>query len=480
MLAAALNSALVLILVLRVIARDLPASVAMAWIATLILIPYAGPGAYLLLGEQNLAKSRRRRAQLLNPPIAARIRELAVRHPPETSLNLVEANSPSLQLMRLVEGVGGFAATSGNQLDLIDDAAAALRRLSHDIDQARETCHMLFFIWSEGGVADEVALALERAAQRGVRCRVLLDQVGSRKFLGSDAARRLRAAGVQVRAALPVSLMRVWIQRLDLRNHRKVAVIDGRIAYTGSLNIADPEYFRPKSRSGAWVDILCRIHGPSAETLDLLFLRDWKMETNEDITTRALANDQMTVAEVTSTLQVLASGPDGHPLGIHEVIMALIYGARRSITITTPYFVPSEGLLKGLASAALRGVQVNLLMPSKLDSRLAQLAGEACFAPLSKAGVRIAQFKGGLLHAKTLTIDDQVALIGTVNLDMRSLFLNFEVSLLVYDARIVGELVKLQRGYLDRCQVLAPALWLSRPRWRRGLERTVRLVSPLL
>jgi cardiolipin synthase len=476
-LVAFLYPLIVLGLVARVIGRDLPAPTILSWIAVLVLLPYMGPALYLLFGEHRLAESRTRRGRLLLEPTTVWMQSLAARHP----VSWGDKSETAVGLHRLAQAVKGYPATSGNELTLHSDAVQCLTALIREVDDAKESVHLLFFIWSDGGLADQLADALARAAQRGVVCRVLVDQVGSRSFLRGEAATRRRAAGVRVVASLPVSVWRVWTQRFDLRNHRKIAVFDGRVGYTGSLNVADPAHFKQGLKVGRWVDTMVRVEGPAVEALNLLFLRDWRLDTGEPVHELAASGSLAEqAARGEAAVQVLPSGPDMPQNGIHEVVLSLVHGARRKLTITTPYFVPSEPLLRALSCAALRGVDVTLVVPTRLDSKLAQFAGDSSFAALCWSGVRVARFDHGLLHAKTITVDDEISLIGTLNMDMRSFFLNFEISLLVYDRRFTAELQALQESYLAGCRVLALEQWERRSRLRRGAERVARVVGPLL
>lgn len=475
--AAILYPLAVLVLVARVISRDLPAPTIVAWIAVLVLLPYVGPALYLMFGEYRLGEIRARRTRQLLEPSRAWMQGLASRHP----VDWEEKSETAHGLQKLALAVQGYPATSGNSLVLLTDALESLRMLIAEIENAKESVHLLFFIWSEGGLIDRLADALVSAAKRGVYCRVLVDQVGSRRFLGSITASRLKAAGVHIAASLPVSIWRVWARRLDLRNHRKIAVIDGRIGFTGSLNAADPGYFKQGLRVGRWIDTMVRIEGPAVEALNFLFLRDWRLDTGEPIqelvTSGSLIEQS---ARGNAAVQVIPSGPDMPQHGIHEIILSLVHAARRKVVITTPYFVPSEPLLRALSSTAQRGVDVTIIVPARLDSVLAKFASDASYASLSMAGVQIAFFKRGLLHAKTITVDSEISLIGTVNMDMRSFFLNFEVSLLVYDLAFTAELEALQASYLQNCSTLIPERWETRSRLRRGVEHVARIVGPLL
>ncbi len=269
----------------------------------------------------------------------------------------------------------GMPVTAGNRLEFLTSSESGLVRLVQDIDAAKQTCHLEFYIWAEGGLADEVALAVLRAAARGVKCRVLLDDVGSRPFLRSEWAQRLQVGGVALQAALPARLWRLPFVRFDLRLHRKIAVIDGRIAYTGSLNLVDSRFFKQTAGVGRWVDAAVRIEGPAVEPLGITFLGDWAQERQQSVQELRESGDVRTMPEQGAVpIQVIPSGPAHAWAAIERIVIATIYSAQQRITLTTPYFVPDEAMVTALISAAQRGVDVTLIVPERIDSRLAWLA----------------------------------------------------------------------------------------------------------
>jgi cardiolipin synthase len=325
----------------------------------------------------------------------------------------------------------------------------------------------------------DVVDALARAAQRGVQCRALADAMGSKAFLRSKSARRLRDAGVELTAALPTGALRTLVARTDLRNHRKIVVIDDRLAYSGSQNLVDPRFFKQTSGVGEWVDAMARISGPAAASLDGVFRLDWSVETGSPFEAPFMLAEG-TSAPPGATVQVVPSGPDLQPEAIHQLLLTAIYAARKELVMSTPYFVPDDSILTALLTAALRGVRVTLIVPARNDSLLVRHASVAHFDDLMTASVRIALFNGGLLHTKSLTIDGEMSVFGSVNLDMRSLWLNFEISLLVYDRDFTGRLRSLQNTYLRDSEWVDLDTWRCRPARSRFVANSCRLLSPLL
>lgn len=459
----------------RVIMRRPPVGVSLAWLAVIASAPFVGAILYLLFGERRLGRKRAER-------MAARI--VAMREWQADLRKHYEATATRLeerarQISRQAEQVLGFPVQPGNAIELFGDNRKFFDALIADIDGAQTRCHLCFYIWQEGGRIEEVIEALERAAHRDVQCRVLADAIGSKGFLGSASARRLSRAGVEVFSALPTGAVRTLFIRRDLRNHRKIVVIDDRVAYTGSQNLVDPRFFKRSAGVGIWVDAMVRLSGPAVAALDAVFGQDWAVETGHHYKlTPVHESGESTLSG--SMVQVLPSGPDLHPEGIYQLLLSAIYTARSELVMTTPYFVPDDAMLAALISAALRGVAVTLIVPARNDSIMVRHASVAHFGDLMAAGVQIARFDRGLLHTKSLTIDGLVSLFGSANLDMRSLWLNFEISLFVYDREFTSRLVALQQSYLREATLIDPEEWRNRPAWRRFVENTFRLLSPVL
>lgn len=462
---------------LRVVMRRLPVGVTLAWLLVVLGFPIAGPIIYLLIGELRLGDRRARRALTIHGPFLDWLRDINQRHPMDWS----DAGHAGEPVARLVERVVGLPPLPGNSMYLMQQSESILRRLIADINAARTSCHLEFYIWSNGGLADEVAEAMLRAARRGVTCRILVDAVGSQDFLRSETAHRLEAGSVQVRAALTVSLFRMLFVRFDLRLHRKIVVIDGRIAYTGSLNLVDPRYFKQDADVGEWVDAMVRIEGPAVEALAVTFLEDWALESGESTEEMQATGDVRPLAgRGGCAVQVFPSGPMHEVQAVEAVLLQAIYAAQRELVLTTPYFVPDERMVTALISAALRGVEVTLLLPERLDSNLVRLASQSYKGDLARAGVRVMLFEGGLLHTKSVTVDGQFCLFGSLNLDPRSFHLNFEITLMIYDADFTAELRRLQLAYVEKSRPLDLAEWTQRSGLERLTENVARLLSPLL
>ena len=459
---------------LRVIMKRPPVGVALAWLAVIFSVPFIGAVVYLLIGEHWLGRTRRARIRDRVVPLRDWQRGLpfqieSLKDDPEDTTDPIRRHTRSLL---------GYPVQEGNTIELIHGRDASFDALLADINSAQKTCDLAYYIWENDGRAAEVVDAMIRAVERGVRCRAMADAVGSKDFLRGRLARKLRKSGVELLATLPTGLLRSWIVRGDLRNHRKIIVIDSHLAYTGSQNMVDPWFFKRHAGTGMWIDAVTRIKGPAAATLGGVFEMDWSIESGFSCDLPRYSPDSELPGE--SHIQVLPSGPDHRPGAIHEVLLTAIYSAQHELILTTPYFVPDEALETALSSAAHRGIEVTLVVPARIDSRLARYAGASNFDHLLESGVKIMQFNGGLLHTKSITIDGHASVFGSVNLDMRSLWLNFEISLIVYDRPFTTQLRALQQDYIAQSTTLDLETWNERSYLKRFMENAARLLGPVL
>lgn len=461
-----------------VIMRRPAVPVALAWVALVMALPFVAVVAYALIGNNRLGRRRLRSFDRVD-------RELERRA--STFWKVLEADwekesEPFRHVARLAGAVGGMPPLVGNTIRIIGDTDEFLAAIVADIDRAEKFCHLLFYIF-EGKAADQVGEALIRAAGRGVECRLLVDGVGSRPFVRCDLCERMRGAGVRVVGALEVGLWRAMLERIDLRNHRKIVVIDGRVGYVGSHNINDAAS-GIKLRFGRgfarWVDASVRLEGPAVGELEVVFLRDWITDSEEAMEPLERYLPTYDWPREGSLVQVVPSGPGMDGATVRETLVATIHSAREEIIMTTPYFVPDEATKSALAAAAMSGVSVALVVPHTIDTMLTAAAGRSHFEELMRAGVKIMRYKPGLLHAKTVTVDRAMGLIGSTNFDMRSFFLNFEITLFVYDSDVTGLLRMLQTSYMADSEELFVDSWVKRPLWKRAVENAARLLGPLL
>jgi cardiolipin synthase len=443
---------------------------AMAWLLVINFLPFLGLLLYALLGNYRLPQRRVRRHSELQKQFNE-IRQRLESHPQCQPPAMPKEYEP---IVRLAERLGYYQTLGHNKMELMIDTNEVIDTLISEIDQAKHHVHLLYYIFANDQTGRRVADALSRAAARGVECRLLVDAVGSRPFF-KTLAPELRKAGVDVQAALPVNPFRRKAARIDLRNHRKLAVIDGHVAFAGSQNIVDANYGH---KDLAWCDMSTRLHGPTVLQLQSVFVIDWYFETDVMLTgaeyfpVPAEAGDAL--------IQLLPSGPSYPTENYQRAVTAALYAAKRQVIITTPYFIPDEPLLQAVQVAASRGVDVILIVPSRSDQKLVGAAGRAYYEDILRAGARLYLFEAGLLHAKTVTVDDSIAVIGSSNFDIRSFMLNFELSLLVYGPEPTNQLREKQLSYLKDARELTWHEWQNRPRMVRLLQNIARLFSPLL
>ncbi|MGL5226072.1 MAG: cardiolipin synthase, partial [Aeromonas sp.] len=429
----------------------------------------------VLLGEIKLGRRRAARAQAMYRPYAIWTRQLARLFPQ----HCCEVGAKAEPLHDLIQSRLGMPMLSGNQMTVLNKPDAILREFARDIRQSSQSCYLEFYIWYPGGDADDVGEALIEVAQRGVDCRVLLDSVGSKAFFKSAWPKKLRQAGVKVVEVLPVGAWRILFQRQDLRMHRKLVVIDDRVGYTGSMNLVDPRFFKQNAGVGQWVDIMIRVQGPMVPLMWSIFVWDWEMETGERLLD-SLLHDPEVWPQTNYRAQLIPSGPFVGGDCIQQSLLLAIYQARNHLVLTTPYFVPDDPLAAALSAAAERGVKVQLVLPERNDSLMANYACNAFMEELLRAGVEIYRYDAGLLHTKSVLVDDDFVLVGTVNLDRRSLWLNFEVTLLVDNPAFVAQMNQLVQGYMVEATPMTLAKWQARPWYKKAMENIFYLFSPLL
>ena len=466
---------LVTIFIGVIISARRPVGVAFAWIFIVMTFPLFGISLYVLIGDRPVGRSLTRKITRMNREYA-QITE-AMRRDYAHERQKIPAEARALSL--LAETKNGTPVVSGNKLELHTNSLEILQLFINEINGAQKSLHMEFYIWALGGDADRVGEAVIAASKRGVKCRVLLDSLGSKDWFKSQWPGRFRNAGVQVTEALPIQIGRFQFRRADIRLHRKIFVVDGAIVWTGSMNLVDPRTFKQDSGVGEWVDAMVRVEGPVAAQFELTFSFDWSVD-NPKITH---FNDRMPPIapyEGAAIAQELASGPVSRDDILYQVMLSAIIDAREELTITTPYFGPDDGLLQALMASARRGVNVTLIVPKLNDSTLVAWSSKSYYEDLLDSGVKIAEFHGGLLHTKSLLIDKRIAIFGSVNFDQRSLRLNFEISLIVYNDEFCARLGELIQSYLKQSDYLDLKEWAKRPRWQRYLENAAHLTSPLL
>lgn len=454
-----------------------------AWVAVIMLLPLLGVIAYLFLGETSIGRRRARRLK------AAEDRTVRPNHAAYAPVVIEPEVAGQFELCR---SINGLPPVADNRILLLGDPEAsndqptldsdsAIDSLVRDIEQAREHVHISFYIWLDDNNGGKVAHAVADAARRGVRCRVMVDALGSRAFTRGPRWRQLREAGVLLVATLNdiPRLGHLAVGRVDLRNHRKIVIIDNRIAYCGSQNCADPA-FRIKAKYAPWVDIFLRCEGPVARQAQYLFLCTWIAETGEPLEGLAAAEPAPERFQPGSVAQMYGTGPTTPGNAMSNSFVDAIYSARQELVITTPYFVPDEAVLRAVCAAPRRGVETTIIFPERNDSWLVKNTSRSCYAELLVNGVSVYEYPLGLLHTKSMTIDRKTALIGSANIDRRSMQLNFENNLLVADEGVVAAVRARQQGYLDVSLPVALDVVTAWPLHTRLVQNAVGMTAPVL
>lgn len=439
---------LLVLISLRVLSRhDLTAPARLAWMVILFVLPYFGVLVYWMFGEVHLGRNfTRQREEIID-----KLRQ----HRPEvlgSETALLHAVKPEYRAaFAYAAKATGFQTTVGNRAELMADAAETRQRMIADFDAASDHIHVLYYIWLADDMGTATAEALIRAAKRGVTCRAMVDGMGSRKMVGSKLWQEMKKAGVQVSVALPLTnILKVLLfSRIDLRNHRKITIIDGKIGYSGSRNCADPE-FRVKPKYAPWIDIMLRLEGPIVAQNQMLFASDWLTENPDTpLDSFPYATDlQPNLPPNNFAAQVFSDGPTQHHGTTPQFLGALISQAQHTLIISTPYFVPDYSLVSILCATAYRGVDVTMIFPKKNDSFIVAATSHSYYWQLLNAGVKIYEYKPGLLHAKTLTVDGEIGLIGSSNLDLRSFDLNYENNIVFSDNKLTADIMERQYRYI--------------------------------
>ncbi|MCY1696006.1 cardiolipin synthase [Curtobacterium sp. SL109] len=449
---------------------------ATGWLLAIFLIPYIGFIVFLIIGSTKLPKARREKQTEINAYILEQtegIERVRRDHPwPPWFESITELNRK----------LGAMPLVGGNSAELYPDSEDAILEMARAIDGSRRFVHVEFYIATLDDTTRPFFDALARAQARGVRVRFLMDHWASRGYPAfKDTLAFLDDAGIEWHLMLPLQPLQGKFQRPDLRNHRKIMVIDGSIAFTGSQNLIDKSYDLKGNiaRGLAYKDLFARFEGPVVAGINALFVTDWYSETDElllresDPVHRADRGDAL-------DCQVVPSGPGFDGENNLRLFNALLYSAQKRVSITSPYFVPDDSMLYAITTTAQRGVEVELFVGEIGDHAMTWHAQRSYYEGLLRAGVKIWLYKAPtVLHAKHFTIDDDVAVIGSSNMDMRSFSLNLEISVLVRGERFVDALRGVQDAYRAQSSELDLDEWLGRTRRSQVLDNVARLTAAL-
>lgn len=439
-----------------------------SWILVLILLPFLGIFFYLILG-QNLRKEK-----LISKKS---IRWHNEKPTERNEIKILESHKTFKKytnLIRLLNNNSEANVYAFNKIEVLADGITTFNSMFNAIENAREHIHIEFFIFEDDRISNKLRELLIQKAQQGVRVRMIYDFLGSwvlsKRYLYS-----LQKAGVYARPFLPLRL-RLGRSKINFRNHRKLLIVDGRIGFTGGLNVADRYIYG--NNLGKWRDTFVRFEGSVVHGLQQLFLNDWYFVERKLITDARYFPELQKFEE--NLVQIVSSGPDTDWEAIMQGIASAIISANKYIFIQTPYFVPTEVILNSLQIAALSGIDVRIMLPVKSDSRLSDGCTSSYLSEILEAGVRVYRYGDGFLHSKAIVIDDFISIVGSANMDERSFTSNFEVNAFIYDTQTALQLKELYLIDVDMCEEIFAENWNKRKRSQKLKESVARLFSPLV
>ncbi|MDM4762413.1 cardiolipin synthase [Galbitalea sp. SE-J8] len=461
------------VLALIYVPRNRRPQTALAWLLLIMFAPVPGIVLLGLFGSRRLPRRRRRKQREINEFILDASRGVEV----EPVTPWPDWLPPIVELNRTL---GAMPMIGGNVTNVVTDYERSIEEMTDAVRAARRFVHAEFYILAWDTTTAPFFAALADAVARGVTVRVLLDHIATvRSAHWRRTIRKLSETGAQWEFMLPVQPWRGRFQRIDLRNHRKLLVIDNTIGFTGSQNMIDASYNKRGNirRHLQWKDLMVRFEGPIAAGINALFITDWYSETDELL---APDDEQVVTAPAAATLdcQVVPSGPGFEGENNLRLFNALVYAAKERVILVSPYFVPDDSMLYAITTAAQSGLEVQLFVSEIGDQPVVYHAQRSYYEQLLRAGVRIFLYRAPtLLHAKHFTIDDQVAVIGSSNMDMRSFSLNLEISVMVHGTAFVKRLREVEADYRAASTELTLEDWLKQPRPARTLDSLARLTA---
>ena len=437
----------------------------LAWLLAIFTIPVGGILLYVLIGRN------RRKNKLIRLK-----RQLSFNDSLFDGYELPKELYPHRKVINLVKKNSYFAPTFNNSLMCLKDGKITFDTIFVALENATSYIHLQYYIFEEGELADRLLKLFRSKIKKGVKVRLIYDGIGSFS-LSRAYLRELKEIGVEAYSFLPFRFGR-FLSSLNYRNHRKIIVVDGVIAFTGGINVSD-KYLKGDSVLGDWYDIHLKIEGVAAGCLDQVFLADWKLVSGQQI-----KSSKKNILGITkkrgSIVQIVSSGPDDDFPAIEQVYFSIINTANEYLYITNPYIIPGYAILTALETAALSGVDVRLLVSAENDSRLVNWSVRSYFEPLLKAGVKIYLFSAGFLHSKVMVSDDTIASIGTANIDVRSFEQNYEVNVIVYDDDFAKELKRDFLNDIRNSELLNNDKHQKRPWSDKLKEGAARVLGPLL
>lgn len=452
----------------RLLIERRPPSSTITWVLLVIAFPIFGALIYWIFGPHRIERHAIRRKHLMD----RMLEEITSPLDEMTEKSVIPEDERDV--FRLLNNVSEYRATGGNHVMILADLKEALEVMRSNIHQAKYFIHLEYYIISGDDVTRELFADLEAAARRGVQVRILYDSLGS-LFLKRIHFRKLLQAGANVAGFLPLFHFPKRLN-LNFRNHRKILVVDGIVAFTGGANIGR-QYLGTQTES-QWRDNFVKVSGPASLQLEDVFAKDWHFTTKEDLSSERYYPKPR--REGDTTIQVLESGPDSEFYCLHQAVFLALAKAKKRCWMMTPYFIPTESLMTSIIAAALRGVEMLMILPKKTDNMIVQFAARSFYEDLLKAGVKIYEFRPRILHSKMIVVDDRMCLLGSANMDVRSFRLNYELNLWIYGTKVTKMASQIFNQDLTHCDSIALEKFEQRGDWTKILENTCRLFSPVL
>ncbi|WP_136607202.1 cardiolipin synthase [Paenibacillus dokdonensis] len=443
----------------------------MAWILLLALVPVVGLFFYFLFGQNYFKRRKFNKKAEQDLKTYERLEEGSVRvHPDLSGFNPMQQ-----QLLRLSQRLARTPISFSSETKILTNGKETFSTLLQELQKAKHHIHMEYYIYRADDIGTRIQRILIEKARSGVHVRFMYDAWGSMQ-LPKSFLREMSEAGVQVVAY--GSSKAFFLSRVNYRNHRKIVVVDGNVGFIGGLNVGD-EYLSRSSAYGFWRDTHMSVKGEAVRTLQIIFLQDWHYMTGEQVLEAEYLSPLLS-EENSGAVQIIPSGPDNDRRALKNIFFSMITSAQKSVWLATPYFIPDDDILTSLRVAAMSGLDVRILFPSKPDKWLPFLASHSYFPALLDVGVKIYEYEKGFLHSKLLIIDGEVATIGTANMDMRSFHLNFEVNALLVQTESVQRIVSDFERDLKSTKQIVPDTFMKKRIYERFLESLARLMSPLL
>lgn len=465
---------------LRIIYDTQSTTKTLAYLLFAFFVPVVGILFYFLFGTNYRNKKMYSKKLFSNEKIAAQLKEKIYHYSKQTfSENEAEVIA-NRELAYMLVKDSQSPLTANNDVKLLINGEEKFPEVIKALKEAKHHIHIEYYIYENDEIGQQIEKILIDKASQGVKVRFIYDDFGSHS-IKKNLAKRLNNNGVRAFPFLKINFI-LFANRLNYRNHRKIIIVDGQTAFVGGINISDKYSNHSKENKHFWRDTHLRIDGLGVQYLQYLFLCDWNFCANEKLQPDDLFFPrESTVANCgNKVVQIAASGPDSETPTILFSILKAINLAKKEILITSPYFIPGESLSEALVIASMSGISVKLLVPGISDSVLVNTAAKSYYSDLLKAGVEIYLYHKGFVHAKTMVTDEKIAIVGTANMDFRSFDLNFEVNAIVYDNEIASQLRNAFYEDINHSEKIDPIKWNARPKYKKLLEKTVRLISPML